>query len=492
MSNIERKAEVRLLGDLVKNPKRIFDTTAVLGDRDFSFRGTRVVFNCIKDLIENEGAVDKNYPVDQGILEQKIADKFRVDYDKRTDDFQSLLNDIYGQSSLSIRDFKSSVDFVLKNSITKRAVITLDRTKKELGDQATYLEVISHLESNVFDFTTNAIDGSDIVVLGEGYEEFLALREQQALKGNLHVGIDTGFPEVNKAVGGGLRDGTINVVAARSKMGKSWWALKIADNVVKQDVPVLYLDSELEDNYQSDRRCAQTARVPIHQLETAKWRLDEEFRRRVANAVLYFKRYPIYYVDIKGWSIDRQISVIRKFFAKHVGKRQDGKYNRGLVILDYLKLMRARDKGADKEWEALGYRMTLLHDLMGQYNNPMLALAQQNRDGLEREDEATISGSDRIIWLCDNFSILSPISEAELIIHHQEVDEGSVGEHSQVQVNVPNMKFKVVVCRHGPGTPGGYIAYYFDTKDRRLGHDQVCGHIEEGTRRITTGTSQLK
>ncbi len=484
VSNIERKAEVRLLGDLVRNPRRIFDTSAVLGDRDFSFRGTRVIFNCIKDIAENDGAVDKNYPVDQAILEQYVADKFKNDYEKRPDDFRLLLDDIYKQSGLSIRDFGSSVSFVLKNSITKRAVNVLDQTKNGLAEQKTHHDILAHIENSVLDFTSGAIGESDIIVLGQNYKEFMRQREILACQGNLHIGISTGFPELDKALGGGFRDGTVNLFAGRAKMGKSWFGLKIADNVAKQEIPVLYLDTELEDNYQSDRRCAQTSRVPIHQLEKALWRNNEDFRNKVDNAILYFDRYPIHYVDIKGWSIDRQVSVIRKFFAKHVGKRSDGKYNRALVILDYLKLMNAKDKGADKEWEALGYRMTMLHDLMGKYNNPMLALAQQNRDGLDREDEATISGSDRIIWLCDNFSIIGQIGEAEILMQQQQVDAGTVGAYSNVQVNVPNMKLKVVVCRHGPGTSNGYIAYYFDTKDRKLGHDQVCGHIEEATRRI--------
>lgn len=482
---IEKQAEVKLLADLVKHPNRVFDVTAILRDSDFQHLSTRYIFVSIKKIAEETGSLDKDVEsVDKEILKQKIASTFGEVYSRQEQGFNEVIDEVYGLNGLNIKNFKSAVNFVLKNSITKKAEKVLEKTKKELGDQSSYSEVLAHVESSIFDFTSNAIDGSDIVVLGENYEQFLAVREQMAQKGDLHIGISTGFPELDKCIGGGLRDGTINMFAARAKMGKSWFGLKVADNVACQNIPVLYMDTELEENYQSDRRCAQNTQIPIHQLEKASFTSDEVKRKKVENFIRYQTKYPIYYVDIKGWSIDRQISVIRKFFAKHVGKRADGRYNRGLVVLDYLKLMKAGEKGADKEWEALGYRMTLLHDLMGEYNNPMLALAQQNRDGLEKEDESTISGSDRIIWLCDNFSIIGAIPEAELIIQEEEVKQGESTELGHVKIKVPNTKLKVVVCRHGPGTPGGYIAYYCDIRDRKLGHDQICGHIEEGGRRV--------
>lgn len=482
-TSIEKKAEIKLLADLVKHPSRIFDVAAILRESDFQHLSTRCIFSSAKKIAEESASLNKDDPIDKDILEQKISTLFPDTFKSQESAFASTTDEIFSLNGLNIKDFKSAVDFVLKNSITKKAEQVLDKTKKELGDQKSYSEVLAHVESNIFDFTSNAIDGSDIVILGENYQEFMAIRERLAQQGKLHIGISTGFPELDKAIGGGFRDGTINMFAARAKAGKSWMGLKIADNVAQQGIPVLYMDTELEDNYQSDRRCAQCTGIPIYQLEKALWTQHTEYRSKIDSFFNYQKKNPIYYVDIKGWSIDRQISVIRKFFAKYVGKRADGKYNRGLVVLDYLKLMRAGEKGADKEWEALGYRMTLLHDLMGEYNNPMMALAQQNRDGLDKEDESTISGSDRIIWLCDNFSIIGAIPEAELLIHQEEADRGTIDSH--LRVKVPNTKVKVVVCRHGPGTPGGYIAYYCDIRDRKLSHDKICGHIEEGTRRIT-------
>jgi hypothetical protein len=272
-------------------------------------------------------------------------------------------------------------------------------------------------------------------------------------------------------------------------MGKSWCALKVAHNAAGCGIPVLYLDTELENNFQCDRRIAQNFHIPMYVIERALYLRDAGQKAKFQKATHVFQQHPILYVDVKGWSIDRIISAIRKFYAQYVGKKTGGDYNHGLVVYDYLKLMRSADKGQDKEYEALGYRMTLLHDLMGEYNNPMLAPAQQNRDGLEKRDESTVSGSDRIIHLCDSFSVLSAMSDAEMQARHAEVagftDEVPIPTsdgHIAMQKRVIwNMKFNVAVCRQGPGTPGdSYIATYADFKDRNIDYRHVCGHIEMG------------
>jgi len=262
-------------------------------------------------------------------------------------------------------------------------------------------------------------------------------------------------------------------------------SLKVADNVSKQNIPVLYLDTELHNNFQCDRRIAQNYGIPLYAIKRCTY-LNTPMQDRFKEAVNEFEKYPIYYVDVKGWSIERMISAIRKFYAQHVGKKMTiGGYEQGLVVYDYLKLMRSSDKGFNKEYEELGYRMTILHDLMGEYNNPMLVPAQQNRDGLERNDESTVSGSDRIVHLCDSLNFLFPMTDVDLMNRQAQGEQVPVqGDggvvHMEDRVNY-NMKFKVGVCREGPGTPGeSYIPTYMDIKDQNIHRTEVCGKIQMG------------
>lgn len=486
MTELEIRAERNALAALVKSPERFFSSTAILGAHDFGDQTCRCIYRGIKAVFESDpGATDA---VDASILEHRIATDAPEYYARSATEIQETIEFLIDVPELKSRDFKQAIRAVVKNSVLRRATEKLEKVKQDIPGCKTHEDILAHMEKEVCGFTTQAVTRTDIVVMGGEYERYALKREEEALAGNLHIGITTGFPTWDAAIGGGMRDGTIHIVAARSKMGKSWLALKVADNAASLGIPVLYLDTELEDNFQCDRRIAQKYRIPMHAIERALYLRNPQQKEKFQKALQVFKEHPIMYVDVKGWSIDRIISAIRKFYAQYVGKKPDGGYNPGLVVYDYLKLMRSSDKGQDKEYEALGYRMTLLHDLMGEYNNPMLAPAQQNRDGLEKQDESTVSGSDRIIHLCDSFATLSALSDAELMARHAQVadfDDVAIADNQgNVSIGktvVWNMRFNVAVCRQGPGTPGdSYIAAYMDIKDRTLSHKNVCGHIQMG------------
>ena len=478
--NLEMESEAKVIAFLTRKPSFAFDLDGnAINISMFSDENLKVIYMSILSIAEDDKSLLTNRGIDKVILLNRISDKFTDSWLRNEKVIRSMVERIFS-FVITKEECMKFVGIMIRNHIKREALETLNSLVYDIKTIDNAKEIISKVEQEVFEFTNRPISGRDIEVLGDRYDNFLAERERRAREGTLTIGIESPFKHYNEAIGGGFRPGTISILAARSKMGKSWVAAKIADYVSRKNIPVLYLDTELENNYQSDRRMAQCSRIPIRTLETAKYMTSKEQLETINKTKNEFRKYPIYYVDIKGWSLERQVSVIRRFFAKHVGRRKNGEYNDALVILDYLKLMRAGEKGADKEWEALGYRMTLLHDLMGSYKQPMLALAQQNRSGLDKEDESTVSGSDRIIYLCDNFSIFSRLSDADIELQNQEAEEGVNWDNDDEPIKVPNTRLKVVVCRHGSGTKNGYISMYADIHDPRLGTKDVCGYVEEG------------
>ena len=118
--------------------------------------------------------------------------------------------------------------------------------------------------------------------------------------------------------------------------------------------------------------------------------------------------------------------------------------NECLIIYDYLKLMTSESISNNiAEFQALGFQITQLHNFCVEYDVPCLAFVQLNRDGITRESEDVISGSDRLIWLCTSFSIFKARTQ-------EEVAEESIG-------NRVNRRLIPVVARHGPGLDGDSI-----------------------------------
>jgi hypothetical protein len=89
-----------------------------------------------------------------------------------------------------------------------------------------------------------------------------------------------------------------------------------------------------------------------------------------------------------------------------------------------------------KEYQVLGFMMTGLHNFATKYKIPIVAFIQLNRDGITKESTDTASGSDRIIWLCSNFSIFKKKSDEEI------AEDGA---------KAGNRKLIPIVSRHGPG-----------------------------------------
>jgi hypothetical protein len=155
---------------------------------------------------------------------------------------------------------------------------------------------------------------------------------------------------------------------------------------------------------------------------------------------------------------------MKRWIVKEVGLNSDGTAKPCVIFYDYLKLMDSQGIGQDmKEYQVLGFMMTSLHNFACKYQIPIVAFVQLNRDGITKETTDTASGSDRIIWLCSNFTIFKRKSDEE--IAEDGVDSG-------------NRKLIPVISRHGPGIEeNDYINCHMKG---------WCAKIIEGKTRIET------
>jgi replicative DNA helicase len=474
---LSRKSEKSVLSYIVKNCDKIFDIDGILIDaEDFSSRIACNIYRIAKEMASESASHTDGRALDSVLLEERVAREYPADYKRNADSYNGAIREIYATDPPSDNEARQHIRSVVNESYRDKIGDFLEGVKMEVNNTASAGEMVNLVEKGVYDFTTSLFRGEDLVDVSKSYTEWLNEVATEAMEGQIETGIKTGFDLWDEAVGGGMRKGTVNVIAARPKRHKSFLALTMAKNIASQGIPVLYLDTELSFDLQMARMTAIMANIPLNAIETGKFVKDQNMSNSIKGVIPLIEEMPLDYVQIGGWSLEQQTSIIRRWFARRVGKDESGQWNKAVVILDYLKLMNSRDKGDDKEYEALGYRMSALHDLMRDYGGSMLALAQQNRSGVEMEDATTISGSDRIIWLCDNFSILAKKSDAEIA-----ASIANAEEYPDQEAKLTNMKLVVAECRHGPGTHGRHIGLYIDAKDPRFKKDQVTCRIIERT-----------
>ena len=180
-------------------------------------------------------------------------------------------------------------------------------------------------------------------------------------------------------------------------------------------------------------------------------------------AINKLKETPLYYKSIAGKPFEEQLSIMRRWIIKDVGLNSDGTAKQCVVFYDYLKLMDTQGLSQDmKEYQMLGFMMSSLHNFACKYQIPIVSFIQLNRDGITKETTDTASGSDRIIWLCSNFTIFKRKSDEEIA-----EDGGNNG----------NRKLIPVISRHGAGIED---------------NDYINCHMKGWCAKITEGKTRIE
>jgi len=273
------------------------------------------------------------------------------------------------------------------------------------------IDVISKVEETIFNFIPEIKrenDYTNIADFAVGHIDYVAKNPVTM------AGIPTGFPRYDSCIGGGFRRGTVNVVGARPKVGKSTFCLNIAKNISFANIPVLYLDTEMKKETQSVKWASLCSGIPQNEIETGHFAKNERSAAIMESAIEEFKSKPFYHISVAGMKPQEIFSVCRRWLSSEVGKNPDGSVKDCLIILDYLKTMDLGDLGDFQEYQYLGDLITKLHNFSVKNDVPILATVQLNRDGINKEDTSVVSGSDRILWLCSSLAYLKKKTDEDI------------------------------------------------------------------------------
>jgi replicative DNA helicase len=181
------------------------------------------------------------------------------------------------------------------------------------------------------------------------------------------TGTPSGFNDLDD-VTGGFQAGNLVVLAARPSMGKSALATNIAENAaVKHGKPVALFSLEMSETELAHRFIASQARLSSDELR--KGRVKGDRWPKVLKAVEKLAAAPLYVDD----SSDIGILEIRSK-ARRLHARQE----LGLVIVDYLQLMRP-DGRTDSRVEQIGQISRGLKILARELQIPVIAISQLSR-----------------------------------------------------------------------------------------------------------------
>jgi replicative DNA helicase len=366
------EAEQSLLGGLLLD-NHAFDKIADLVTADDFYRDDhRRIFRHLSKLIEHGKPADV----------VTIAESIESSEDKDRTGGPAYLGSL-AQNTPSALNIRRYAELVRERSVQRRLITVateiaesaLAPSGKEVG------QLLDEAESRILEVGERGQRGTQGFesiqpVLARVFERIDHLYRQEN-KSDV-TGLPTGFADLDEKTAG-LQPGDLVIVAGRPSMGKTAFALNMAEHVaVNNGVPVAIFSMEMGATQLAMRLLGSIARVDQHKMRTG--RLNDEEWSRLSTAMGKLHDAPIFIDETAALN-----SLELRTRARRIN-RQCGKL--GLVMVDYLQLMSSANQSQNENRATeISEISRSLKALAKELGAPVVALSQLNRALETRNDK---------------------------------------------------------------------------------------------------------
>jgi replicative DNA helicase len=254
-----------------------------------------------------------------------------------------------------------------------------DKGYDDLGDVRDYLD---EAEGKIFEVTQRNDKSGPEPIKSLIKKVFGSLDERFSSPGGI-TGVPTGFNDLDNLTAG-LQPTELIILAARPAMGKTSFALSLAQNAaISGGWPVLVFSLEMSSTQLAERLLCSEARVDSSALRRGQ--LQRQDMTNLTYAANTLSKAPIMIDDTPALSIREVRARARRFRSN---KELFGDKKAGLIVVDYLQLMRGstQNKNGSREQE-ISEISRGLKSLAKELHCPVLALSQLNRSLEQRQDK---------------------------------------------------------------------------------------------------------
>jgi len=398
----------------------------------FSHELNQVIFGCLQDIVSSNQNIEYLTIFSTA---QKLGVYELINKTTEMGFIRSLFN--FPINKDNIPKFAAKLAKLKLARDIKKALVGCDKALNKITGDESVEDIIGLVENPIIDITSAAYKEhtNKTMLVGENIDEYVQYLIDNPVD---YLGIPTGFNRFDEAIGGGIRRKSICLIGARTGVGKSVISTNVALHVAsKLNIPVLYLDTEMDIGDQRNRMLANLSNIKINDIAKGKFATNFMSKESVIRSAKLLKDIPYHYISIAGQPFDNILNIMKKWIHQYVGVDDNGKTKDCLIIYDYFKLMSSAGLGAAmQEYQALGFQITKMNDFCIQYDIPCLSFVQLNR-------EEEIAQSDRLQWLATTVAKFQVKSDEEI------ADDGDQNG---------NRKLVPIKTRHGSGLEqGDYI-----------------------------------
>lgn len=365
--------EQSILGGLLIN-NRSFDQIAdLIRAEDFYLHEHALIFKAIAHLIR------AGQPVDHATVSDEL---------NKNNELQNVGGEAYlialasnTPSAANIRGYAKIVhDYSVLRQLSQ---VGTDIARMAYEKKSTPVEeLLDEAESKVFHISETQRIGQDFQAMPEvansvlGHIQMLYERKDKSSI----TGVATGFKVLDEKTAG-LQAGDLIIVAGRPSMGKTAFAMNIAEHVgVRNKLPVAVFSMEMSAEQLVMRMISSLGNVNQGNLRTG--RINNEDWDKIGNSIQQLSEAPIY--------ID-ETPALTALEVRARARRLASKIERplGLIVLDYIQLMSGSGR-SDNRVEIVGEISRALKSLARELKVPIIALSQLSRAVEQRPDKRPI------------------------------------------------------------------------------------------------------
>lgn len=358
------EAEQSVIGAMIMDKDAIVAASEVLQPDDFYHGQYGVLFESMVELL-NAGK-----PVDIVTLQNRLREKDVPPEISSLEYVRDLVANV--PTSANVKHY---ANIVKEKAVMRRLIRVNEEIENECYSGKEQLDtILGDTEKKIFDLLQTR-GGGDYVPIKQVVMNALAKIDLAAkTKGNV-TGIATGFTDLDYRTAG-LQPSDLILIAARPSMGKTAFALNIAQYAAfHNDLCTAIFSLEMSKEQLVNRLFSLESRVDAQSLRTGKL-ADSDWEKLVEGANV-IGRSKLIIDDTPGISISELRSKCRKYKLEH---------GLSLVMIDYLQLMSGGGRGSESRQQEISEISRSLKGLARELNVPVIALSQLSRAVEQRPD----------------------------------------------------------------------------------------------------------
>ena len=419
------EAEEAVLGAILVSGEAIIKVVEIIKPEYFFKVAHRYIFEAMLELFNSNQTID--------IV--SVSDVLNTNMRLEQVGGRAFINDLCYKTVTT-----SNVAYyakIIQEKALKRSLINAGSEIVNLGyDSGPVGESLDSAQKVIFDVASQKTSTNLTPVKKLIYDTYDRIEYRYNHKDEL-LGLRTHFFDLDVYTNG-LQKSDLIIIAARPAMGKTTFALNIAQNVALKDkVPVAVFSLEMSKQQLMQRMLCSEAEIDTQRLNTGK--MQQKDWEKLANAMNTFVESPQIYID------DTSGCTLTDIRAK-CRKLKMAEPNLGLIVIDYLQLMEG--SGKDDRMQQISAISRGLKTLARELDVPVIALSQLSRQVESRNDKRPMLSDLR------ESGAIEQDADIVIFIYRDEYYRKADSEDEEVAKAVSKGESEIIIAKHRNGPVG--------------------------------------